>query len=164
MGKITFSNKFWLIIALSLSLVIPFNNAFARGGPRGGPQVIRGGPRGHDYYRYRDRGGYRYNSGWFWGSFATGLVIGSVVARSPSYRETVYVNSAFVEAPDVVYVPSVNQPQVFDRETVIINVPSRNGGSIAITLVRQSNGFVGPQGEFYSALPTAEQLRVRYGR
>ena len=160
MAKITFPNKFWLIIVLSLVLVIPFNNAFARGGQGGhGNYGGQGNHAGYD----RQNGGSRYNSGWFWGSLAAGLVIGSIVSTLSSHHETVYANAEPVEATDVVYMSSVNQSQVYDRETVMINVPSRNGGSIAITLVRYSNGFVGPQGEFYSTLPTAEQLRIRYG-
>ncbi len=72
-------------------------------------------------------------------------------------------------SPDIVYVPTPAvavpaQPQPSERETVTINVPTSNRGSIAITLVRYPNGFAGPQGEFYPTLPTAEQLRVRYGK
>jgi hypothetical protein len=72
-------------------------------------------------------------------------------------------------SPDIIYVPASAvaapvQPQPSERETVTINVPTSNRGSIAITLVRYPNGFAGPQGEFYPTLPTAEQLRVRYGK
>jgi hypothetical protein len=71
-------------------------------------------------------------------------------------------------SPNVVYVPTPAvaapaQPPS-QRETVTINVPTSNRGSIAITLVRYPNGFVGPQGEFYPSLPTAEELRIRYGK
>jgi hypothetical protein len=52
---------------------------------------------------------------------------------------------------------------VGDRETITINVPWSGGGYITITLVRYTNGFVGPRGEFYPTLPTGEELRVRYG-
>lgn len=72
-------------------------------------------------------------------------------------------------SPNVVYMPTPAvaapaQPQASERETVAINVPTSNRGSIAITLVRYPNGFVGPQGEFYPTLPTAGELRVRYGK
>ena len=72
-------------------------------------------------------------------------------------------------SPNVIYAPAPStvlpaQAPSFERETVTINVPTTSGTSIAITLVRYPNGFVGPQGEFYSTLPTAEQLRARYGR
>jgi hypothetical protein len=171
MAKITFFNKSWLIIVLSLALVIPFNNAFAWSGQGGhgnyGGQGGHGsygghgnyGGQGHNYYS----GGHSYNSGWFWGSLAVGLVVGSIVSTLSSNHETVYANAEPVKATDVVYMSSVNQSQVSDRETVTINVPNSNGGNIAITLVRHSNGFVGPQGEFYPILPTTEQLRIRYG-
>ena len=163
MAKITFPNKLWLITVLSLALVIPFNNAFARGGfDRQSGHGSYGGQNNRGGYD-RKGGGSGYNSGWVWGSLAAGLVIGSIVSALSSHHETVYTNAEPVEVTDVVYMSSVNQPQVYDRETVTINVPSSNGGNIVITLVRYSNGFVGPQGEFYPILPTAEQLRIRYG-
>lgn len=72
-------------------------------------------------------------------------------------------------APSVVYAPAPAvsmpaQPPVGERETVTVNVPRASGGSIAITLVRYPNGFVGPKGEFYDTLPTAEQLKALYGK
>ena len=71
--------------------------------------------------------------------------------------------------PEVVYAPSTSIPASVQaptgsRETVTINVPRDNGGFVAITLARYTNGFVGPQGEFYPTLPTGEELRARYGR
>jgi hypothetical protein len=72
-------------------------------------------------------------------------------------------------SPNVVYVPAANAvvpPEAQatgDRETITVNVPRASGGSIAITLVRYSNGFVGPKGEFYPTLPTSAQLSAQYG-
>ncbi|MDD5654750.1 MAG: hypothetical protein PHR91_03820 [Candidatus Omnitrophica bacterium] len=74
-----------------------------------------------------------------------------------------YVTPSVVYVP-VQQVPAAPQGCLSNRETVTLNVPASNGGSIAVTLLRYSNGFVGPQNEFYAALPTGEQLVSRYGR
>jgi hypothetical protein len=210
MAKITFSNKFWLIIALSSVLVIPFNNVLAAdghvggghgggghgGGGHGGYGVHGsygghggyGGGHGHYYYR----GGRWYDSGWFWGWFATGLAIGTIVTTLPPYYETVYVNGfpyyyydsvcyrpypsgyIVVPAPNtvvaapattaVVTVPTVTQPTATSGETIVINVPNASGGYTPVTLTKYKTGYLGPQGEYYEGHPTVEQLRVLYGK
>ncbi len=38
------------------------------------------------------------------------------------------------------------------------------GGYTAITLKKWGNGFIGPQGEYYSEHPTVEQLKTLYGK
>ncbi len=94
----------------------------------------------------------------------------NIYYRPYGTRYVVVERPVLVESPpEVVYVPAASTPvppeaQTGSRETVIINVPRDNGGYVAITLARYTNGFVGPQGEFYPTLPTGEQLRARYGR
>jgi len=48
--------------------------------------------------------------------------------------------------------------------TVVINVPNSNGGFTAVTLTKQGNGYIGPQGEYYAGNPTVEQLKALYGK
>ena len=47
--------------------------------------------------------------------------------------------------------------------TVVINVQNSNGSYTPVTLRRAGNQYVGPRGEYYSALPTEAQLKVAYG-
>ncbi|MFA6281635.1 MAG: hypothetical protein WCY05_03930 [Candidatus Omnitrophota bacterium] len=47
---------------------------------------------------------------------------------------------------------------------VVINVPMDNGGYKPVTLIKQNNGYIGPQGEYYNGNPTVRQLSVLYGR
>lgn len=47
--------------------------------------------------------------------------------------------------------------------TVVINVQNSNGSYTPVTLRRAGNQYVGPRGEYYSALPTEQQLKVAYG-
>ncbi len=47
--------------------------------------------------------------------------------------------------------------------TVVINVQNSNGSYTPVTLRRAGNQYIGPRGEYYSALPTEQQLKVAYG-
>ena len=47
--------------------------------------------------------------------------------------------------------------------TCVINVTNSNGSVTPITLRRVGSVWVGPRGEQYSTLPTADQLRTVYG-
>ena len=54
------------------------------------------------------------------------------------------------------------QPQGQASGTVTINIPNTRGGYTAVALKRSGNGFIGPQGEYYSDNPTVEQLKTLY--
>jgi hypothetical protein len=45
-----------------------------------------------------------------------------------------------------------------------INIPNSKGGYTAVLLKKSGNGFVGPQGEFYSEFPKVSQLQMMYGK
>ena len=47
--------------------------------------------------------------------------------------------------------------------TVVINVQKSNGSYTPISLRRAGNQYIGPRGEYYSALPTEQQLKTAYG-
>ena len=47
--------------------------------------------------------------------------------------------------------------------SVVINVQNSNGSYTPVTLRRAGNQYIGPRGEYYSALPTEKQLKVAYG-
>ena len=161
-------------------------------GPRGGgPEYPRRGPEeifvGHERYRYHDGRFYRPI---FFGLFEI-LVdtppIGAIVMILPFgyrtisigevtyyYYDNVYytvcpsgyvVVPAPVVNPDVMVVPSdVASPKKVSGETVTINVPNSNGSYTPITLVKQKDGYIGPQGEYYPGHPTVDQLKVLYGK
>ena len=63
--------------------------------------------------------------------------------------------------------PAVPQPQsqkITPGDSVVINVPDKNGSYTPVTLVKYGNGFIGPQGEYYAGHPTVAQLKVLYGK
>jgi hypothetical protein len=168
MAKITFPNKFWLVIALSSVLVIPFNNAFALGGhggqrgghggqpggrgSYGGGHVRYGGGHGsyggHGHYYYR--GGHWYSSGWFWGSFATGLAIGTIVTTLPPWYETVYVNGFPYYYYDSIYYrpyPSGYIVVPAPAPNTVVTVPTvtqptaTSGETVVINVPNASGGY-----------------------
>lgn len=182
MTKQILKNKLLVVLVLLLAFTVSYSaNAFAWGDRNG---------HGHYYYR----GGRWYDSGWFWGSFATGLAIGTIVATLPPYHETVYVSGApyyyydsvyyrpcpagyvIVPAPatttvvaapaatTVVAVPAATQPKVTAGEAIVISIPNASGGYTPVTLTKHKTGYIGPQGEYYDGHPTVEQLRVLYGK
>jgi uncharacterized protein YcfJ len=47
--------------------------------------------------------------------------------------------------------------------TVLVKVSNSNGSMIQVPLRKQGVGYVGTRGEYYSTLPTEDQLRPVYG-
>ncbi len=104
--------------------------------------------------------------------------VGAVVATIPPDFQPVVINGAtyyvnngtyYVQTPSGYQV--VSQPVqaapvavINTPNAVTVNVPSHGGGYVAVTLRRSGNGYVGPQGEFYSVFPRISQLQTMYGR
>ena len=50
-----------------------------------------------------------------------------------------------------------------EMNTVVVNITNSNGSVSQVRLTRQGVGYIGPRGEYYSQLPTEDQLRPVYG-
>ena len=50
-----------------------------------------------------------------------------------------------------------------EANTTIVNITNRNGSITPVTLKRSGNVWIGPKGEQYLSIPTAEQLKPIYG-
>jgi hypothetical protein len=50
-----------------------------------------------------------------------------------------------------------------DINSHLVNVANSNGSIVQVRVRRQGVGWVGPRGEYYSTLPSSEQLRPVYG-
>jgi hypothetical protein len=50
-----------------------------------------------------------------------------------------------------------------EANTVIVNITNSNGSITPVTLKRSGNFWIGPRGEQYMSVPTAEQLKPIYG-
>lgn len=171
MKKLIPKSKIWLVMALCLLCALPYSEAFAWGtskGSRSRQEVVV--VKQHKYH-YRD--GRFYRPGWF--GFSLAVVIppmGAVVTYIPAGHRRVIVGGITYFYYDNIYYkacPSgyivVQEPVIKEKpgETVSINIPNSNGSFTVVTLVKQKDGYIGPQGEYYPGRPTVEQLKVLYG-
>jgi hypothetical protein len=178
MTKIIFRSRLWIAAALAFMIIIPSGEVFAREGSDDHHHGRETVSVGHRRYYYDSGRFYRWS---LFGYVTIAPPIGAVVSALPFGYRTIVVggtpyfcyndvyyatcNSGYVVVPRpaVVYYNAVPQPSL-NRETVVINVPNRDGSFIPITLLKAENGYVGPQGEYYTGHPTVEQLRALYGR
>ena len=50
-----------------------------------------------------------------------------------------------------------------EQQEVVVQIPNDNGSLTPVVLKREDGDYVGPNGEYYKRLPTAEQLKPIYG-
>lgn len=140
---------------------------------------------GHRYY-YSDGVYYRGYPGNY---EIISAPIGVVVSSIPwGYHQRWIHGKIYYEYNDTYYVPilggyQVVQPPIIEQTTTMIapqrqanfivadinedltiNIPNLQGGYTPVILKRSGNGFIGPQGEFYSEFPRVSQLKVMYGK
>ncbi len=94
---------------------------------------------------------------------------GPIMRPRPWHRRMVPL---WTPRPKVVVVPPpVVQPVVVPAApvvepitvTITVWVTNSNGSRIAVQLTREGSCYKGPRGEYYTSMPTNEQLRVVYG-
>ena len=77
-----------------------------------------------------------------------------VVVHPPVVRHVV------VEpAPPVI----IRTPLPVEDSAITVWITNSNGSKTSVRLTRQGPWYVGPRGEYYTEMPTNEQLRVVYG-
>ncbi|MEN6427212.1 MAG: hypothetical protein ABFD90_08305 [Phycisphaerales bacterium] len=79
---------------------------------------------------------------------------GPVMAPAPVVRHVVVQ-----PAPTVIVGAGVPVQDV----AITVWVTNSNGSQTSVRLTREGGWYVGPRGEYYSEMPTNEQLRVAYG-
>jgi len=121
---------------------------------------------------------YYYDDGLYYNYVGGDYVVvsppsGAVVSSIPSDFKPVSVNGTIYYMDNGIYyihTPSgyqvVTQPvqSAPAANAFTVNIPNNGGGYTSVVLKRSGNGFVGPQGEFYSQFPNVSQLRSMYGR
>src|ERR1035437_6143579 len=50
------------------------------------------------------------------------------------------------------------------QDSFSVNIPNSKGTYTPVTLRKSGNGFIGPQGEFYTQFPSIEQLKAMYAK
>ncbi|MEN6384762.1 MAG: hypothetical protein ABFD79_06155 [Phycisphaerales bacterium] len=71
----------------------------------------------------------------------------------------------FFHRPRFGPVPMIQPPiaEMIEPQIVTILITNNNGSQTEIKLTPTADGFIGPKGEFYSAMPTQDQLKPLYG-
>jgi hypothetical protein len=161
---------------------------FSRSSPHGyspHPYYYRNLPWGYTTLRVADML-YYYLNGTYYQETPSGYVIvsaprGAMITSIPERHKVIvynntdyyYYNSAYYVKQPTGYTvvtppPSVvssNAPAVEAPEkTVVVTVPNPNGSYIPVTLQKYSDGYVGPNGEFYPDYPTLDQLKAMYSK
>jgi hypothetical protein len=129
---------------------------------------------------------YYYLDGIYYQETPSGYVVvagprGAVIRELPPWHRKIpyggkvyyfYNNTYYVQEPagyTVVTPPpqvvTANPPAVEAPEkTVVVTVPNANGSFIPVTLEKYSDGYKGPNGEFYPDYPTIDQLKAMYAK
>ena len=132
------AKKSILIVLVGIALLAVTENTYA---DRGGHW---GGGRGRDYHR----------------GFSGGVII-----IPPRIRPViVFPPRRIIISPTIVFGSTTTVRETIVDETVIVWVANDNGSKTEVRLTRASDGgYIGPRGEYYSYMPTEDQLRTLYG-
>jgi hypothetical protein len=161
-----------LIIVLFFTLLMPFGltQSFAYGHGSGG---FHGGGGYHGYGGYGNFGGgfnyspYYYNPyyyPYYPDYYDTGVILSSPVVETPEIIEQP-APTVVTTAPNYPTTEIVPAQTTTDTDNEItINIPNSAGGYTSVLMKRSGNGFVGPQGEFYSEFPKVSVLKAIYGK
>lgn len=80
-----------------------------------------------------------------------------IVVHHPPVRHVV------IERAPVVTIPAPAVPVPLEEGTVTVWITNSNGSRTSVKLTKHGPWYVGPRGEWYTTMPTNEQLRVVYG-
>lgn len=142
-------------------------------------------PRGYLPIRIADALFY-YAEGTYYQETPSGYVVitaprGAIVAALPERHKVIiydntdyyYYNSTYyvkqpqgyaVVTPPPSVVSSNSSAAEAPEKTVVVQVPNPNGSYIPVTLQKYSDGYTGPNGEFYPEYPTVDQLKAMYAK
>ncbi len=87
----------------------------------------------------------------------------TVLVSSPIYQPVVVTQPA-LQAPVMETINSATFMAADTQDAYTVNIPNDKGAYTAVILKRAGNGFIGPQGEFYSKFPKVYQLKLMYGK
>ncbi|MGA2091696.1 MAG: DUF6515 family protein [Endomicrobiales bacterium] len=102
---------------------------------------------------------YFYDGVYYYQSSPSGYI---VVQPVETLQPVTPVQALPVRSSEVV-VPTQSFPTDNTR-SVMVPITYSNGTSTNIMLVKKGSGYVGPDGEYYDAMPTMKQLKAVYGQ
>jgi hypothetical protein len=100
----------------------------------------------------------------------TGAIIGGVIGHQSDERDkgialgaTVFGVGALLSEIDRVNKEDECEDDDDDDDEVVFQIHTDKGSEKAIVLKKRGSIYIGPEDEIYDRLPTAEQLRRKYG-
>jgi hypothetical protein len=106
---------------------------------------------------------YYYFDGTYFRPNGPGYVVVTVPESNASPMDQPPPPSAAPQAAEQAPSPSGGEAKALSSDTVTVNVPNSKGGFTPVQLIKHGSGYIGPQGEFYPAHPTVDQLKALYG-
>ena len=89
--------------------------------------------------------------------------LGYFVVEDPVYQVVELPQEVrFID--DKVLISSVPKYAQNNSEEFVVNILNVNGSYTQVKIVRVNNGFIGPQGEYYTEFPRVDQLKIMYGK
>jgi hypothetical protein len=109
---------------------------------------------------------YYYYGGYYFSPYGNGYMIvpqpePAAPATSQDQKSGITGQGASSSAANTQTLPM--QPKSASNDTTTINVPNSKGGFTPVRLTKYKNGYIGPQGEFYTGHPTVDALKALYG-
>ncbi|MDD5686470.1 MAG: DUF6515 family protein [Elusimicrobia bacterium] len=185
MRKKTFTDKFIMIMISCLIIIMIFDIVPLLG-------WVKSLPPHHEIVEREGRR-YHYHEGRFYrpGFLGFGFTVvhppvgAMVTVLPPGHRTVIYEGVPYYYCEDTYYnscpsgysvvtpppirhtdssVYASTQTLTSPGEIVTINIPNSTKGYNAVTLKKQDGGYLGPQGEFYTEMPTVKQLQELYGK
>ena len=133
----------------------PYNNEGEGAATGGALGALAGGIIGHQSH---DTGAGMLIGG------AVGAITGAAIGSNIQKPDAPPPPTQVIVAQPAPVVVAQAPTTTYSGDTVTVNVPSSNGGYIAVVLKRSGNGYLGPQGEYYDQVPSMAQLQAMYGK
>ncbi len=86
-----------------------------------------------------------------------------VIVTPPWRHRFVRIGPPVVVRPPVIVAPRPVIVQPCEPGTVTVWITNSNGSQTSVTLTRRGDCYIGPRNEWYTSMPTNEQLRLAYG-
>ena len=140
------AKKLILIVMAGIALLVFTDNTF--GGPRDGGHSRDGG---------RWDGGHRWSGGgWHHGP--------GVIIIPPRIRPVFcFPPRGLIISPTIVFGSTTTVRETIVEETVVVWVTNDNSSKTEVRLTKTNDGgYIGPKGEYYSSMPTEDELETLY--
>jgi hypothetical protein len=168
-----------VVLVLISSVLLSFGSVYARPDHQGRSNYQARGNRGNQHPGgYHHPRGYHYYGGRYWlgEAIIVGLAAGMIISTFDRQPDVVVVSGTqyyydgtyyYRQGPNgyvVVNPPIVVAPAPIENTSITFHLLNSNGIITDVMLVKKGSGWVGPRGEYYTDMPSIDQLRSLYCR